>query len=98
MKLTNLSKEFFEHETTAGIILVICTVVSLVRVNYSWHDGYAAIWQAGIAGKAFEVWINDGLMTIFFLLVGFEVGREVYKGERSTIRTAMLRAIAALGG
>lgn len=79
-----------------GIILIVCTLVSLSLSN--WLPSYAALWQAHIGHHTVTHWINDGLMTIFFLLIGLELEREVYQGELSTVRSAMLPALAALGG
>lgn len=79
-----------------GIILIVCTLVSLSLSN--WLPSYAALWQAHLGHHTVTHWINDGLMTIFFLLIGLELEREVYQGELSTVRSAMLPALAALGG
>jgi NhaA family Na+:H+ antiporter len=97
MKLSKLFKEFFESEKTSGVILIFCTIISLALTNFLGRS-YAAIWHVHIFFKPLEFWINDGLMTIFFLLVGLEIEREIYKGELSNIRSAMLPVLAAIGG
>ena len=97
MKLSKLFKEFFESEKTSGVILIFCTIISLALTNF-FGRSYAAIWHVHIFFKPLEFWINDGLMTIFFLLVGLEIEREIYKGELSNIRSAMLPVLAAIGG
>src|SRR6476620_1952136 len=97
MRLSKLFKEFFESEKTSGLILILCTIVSLVLTNLFGHS-YSGFWHSQIFSKPLEFWINDGLMTIFFLLVGLEIEREIYKGELSNMRSAMLPVLGALGG
>jgi Na+:H+ antiporter, NhaA family len=97
MKLSKLFKEFFESEKTSGLILIFCTTISLALTNFLGHS-YAGFWHVPIFSKPLEFWINDGLMTIFFLLVGLEIEREIYKGELSNIRRAMLPVLGAVGG
>ncbi len=98
MRATRLFKELLENERTAGLLLVLCTVVSLALANSAWQQGYLAIWHWPVAGGTFEYWINDGLMAVFFLMVGLELKRELIKGELSKREQAMLPALAALGG
>lgn len=98
MKLTKLFTEFFESEKSGGIILVCCTILSLLLANSSLQEVYIGIWKLEFAGHHLEYWINDGLMTIFFLLIGLELEREIYIGELSNRRTALLPIFAALGG
>ena len=97
MTITKLFNDFFESEKTAGILLIICTVVSLILSNCG-ADGYAHLWHSALAGQTVEYWINDGLMAIFFLLIGLELEREVYIGELSNIKDAMLPIFGAIGG
>jgi hypothetical protein len=97
MKLSKLFKEFLESEKTAGLILILCTIVSLALTNFFGHS-YSGFWHTTIFSKPVEFWINDGLMTIFFLLVGLEIEREIYKGELSDSRRAMLPVLGAVGG
>ena len=98
MKITVLFKEFFESEKTAGFILIFCTALSLLLSNSSFSEQYLHFWHTDIAKKPLEFWINDGSMTIFFLLVGLEIEREIYVGELSTFKNALLPLIAAIGG
>lgn len=98
MKLTKLYSDFTHSEKTAGIILLFCTVLSLVLANSSISENYLHLWHTEIATKSIEFWINDGLMTIFFLMVGLEIEREVYIGELSDIRKSLLPIMAAIGG
>ena len=98
MKITVLFKEFFESEKTSGFILIFCTALSLLLSNSSFSEQYLHFWHTDIANRPLEFWINDGLMTIFFLLVGLEIEREIYVGELSTFKNALLPLIAAIGG
>ena len=98
MKITVLFKEFFESEKTAGFILIFCTALSLLISNSSFSEQYLHFWHTDIANRPLEFWINDGLMTVFFLLVGLEIEREIYIGELSTFKNALLPFIAAIGG
>lgn len=98
MKLTHLFKEFFQNEKTAGIILIVCTAASLFLANCGFADGYVHFWHANLGGQSVEYWINDGLMVIFFLLIGLELEREIYHGELSNARDAMLPIFGAMGG
>jgi NhaA family Na+:H+ antiporter len=98
MKLTRLFTEFFQSEKAGGLILVMGTVISLVIANTAMGDSYVHFWHTEIGNKPLEFWINDALMTIFFLLVGLELERELYIGELAAIRKSMLPVFAAIGG
>ena len=98
MQLTKLFKEFFESEKAGGIMLMLCTLLSLLLVNSSFSEAYLHIWHWPLFGENIEHWINDGLMAIFFLLIGLELEREVYNGELSNFKNALLPMMAALGG
>ncbi|HLP64532.1 Na+/H+ antiporter NhaA [Flavobacterium sp.] len=98
MKVTRLFKAFFESEKAGGLVLLICTVVSLVLANSSFSESYLSLWHYQIGKHSAEHWINDGLMAIFFLLIGLELEREVYIGELSKIKDAVLPLSGALGG
>lgn len=98
MKLTKLFTEFFESEKAGGLILVFATILSLVLSNTAFQTEYNNLWQYSITGHSLVHWINDGLMTIFFLLIGLELEREVYQGELSKIKNAALPVVGALGG
>ncbi len=97
MILTKLFSEFFRSEKSGGLLLIFCTVVSLVLTNI-YPANYADIWIFPFAGHTITHWINDGLMTIFFLLIGLELEREIYIGELSVLKNALLPMFAALGG
>ena len=98
MKVTQLFKDFFESEKLGGLVLLVCTIVSLVLANSSFGESYHHFWLIEFSGKSLEYWINDGLMTIFFLLIGLELEREIYQGELSNIKDALLPIFAAIGG
>ncbi|GIM53530.1 Na+/H+ antiporter NhaA [Capnocytophaga cynodegmi] len=98
MKQTKLFKDFFNSEKAGGVVLIICTVVSLLVANSSFGDEYLGFWHTSFQGHSIAHWVNDGLMAIFFLLIGLELEREVYKGELSNIKDALLPIFGALGG
>jgi len=98
MKLTRLFNDFFESEKAGGLILVFVTVLSLIIANSPWQTDYITFWQYDLGGHSFVYWINDGLMTIFFLLIGLELEREIYLGGLSSIKNAALPIVGALGG
>lgn len=98
MKLTRLFNEFFDSEKSGGILLIGCTVLSIALANSFFQADYLQFWNFHFAGHSTTHWINDGLMTIFFLLIGLELEREVYHGELSSLKNASLPFFAALGG
>jgi NhaA family Na+:H+ antiporter len=98
MILTRLFNEFFNSEKTGGLILVFVTVISLGIANSLWQTDYINFWHLDLGGHTIVHWINDGLMTIFFLLIGLELERELYKGELSNIKNASLPIFGAIGG
>ena len=98
MTITKLFKDFSESEKSGGIILILCTIISLILANTAFGDNYMHLWHSDLGGQSVEYWINDGLMTIFFLLIGLELEREIYIGELSKIKDALLPIFAALGG
>jgi NhaA family Na+:H+ antiporter len=99
-------QEFFRTEAAAGALLVICAAAALVTANSAWADAYTALWQTPIAitwgshtlSLSAHQWINDGLMAIFFLLVGLEIKREALAGELASARQAALPIAGAIGG
>ena len=98
MKLTKLYRDFLESEKAGGLILILCTLVSLFLTNVVIGQSYQDFWHIQLGSQSLEYWINDGLMTIFFLLIGLELEREIYNGELSNIKDALLPLFAALGG
>jgi NhaA family Na+:H+ antiporter len=98
MILAKLFNDFFNSEKAGGFILVLVTILSLLLANSHWQNSYINFWHIDIGGRSIVHWINDGLMTIFFLLIGLELEREIYNGELSNLKNASLPAIAAIGG
>ena len=98
MKLTRLFSEFFSSEKAGGLVLVFVTVISLTLANSPWQEGYINFWNLQIAEHSMVHWINDGLMAIFFLLIGLELEREIYNGELSNLKSAALPMFGAVGG
>lgn len=96
MRVSKIFADFLRSERSGGVILIFCTAFSLVLTNVS--SGYENFWHLHLNGNSITHWINDGLMTIFFLLIGLELEREIYAGELSTLRNASLPVIAAIGG
>ncbi len=99
-------RNFAKQEASGGIVLIIATVIALVLANSPWAEHYHGIWETTFTVRIGEYelskhlihWINDGLMTVFFFVVGLEIKREVLIGELSTLRKSTLPIAAALGG
>ena len=105
-KLSKIFKEFFANQQISGIILVLGTIISLIIANSKFGFSYQEFWgtKIGIQHPYLHInhsiadWINDGLMSLFFLLVGIEIKREFISGELSDRKKALLPMIGALGG
>ncbi len=99
-------QDFAHKQSSGGILLIAATVVALIWANSPWGGSYAALWHTKLTvgvgdasiSKDLTHWINDGLMAVFFLVVGLEIKREVLVGELSSVRNAALPVAAALGG
>jgi len=99
-------EQFLRVEASGGILLLAATISALVWVNSTWSDSYDQFWQTkitiGPAGfdlsKAAILWVNDGLMAVFFFVVGLEIKRELLFGQLSSVRAATLPIFAAVGG
>lgn len=98
MILSGTFQRFFESEKSGGFLLILCTVTSLLLANSGAGADYIEWWHRPVAGITVQHWINDALMAVFFLLVGLELERELYIGELSNFRTALLPILAAVGG
>ncbi|WP_185212176.1 Na+/H+ antiporter NhaA [Sphingobacterium mizutaii] len=104
----NLSvfKKFFSSNTSGGILLFLCVVISLIIANTSSSTAFNELLQVklGFENETIQLryslkqWIDDGLMAIFFLLVGLEIKRELVEGELSSPKNAILPILAAVGG
>jgi NhaA family Na+:H+ antiporter len=97
-KLSKTFRNFFESKKSGGFLLIICTAVSLLITNSAAGEKYVGLWHAYVGPLSLEHWINDALMAVFFLLIGLELERELYVGELSDFRNALLPIVAALGG
>ena len=105
-RLTALFKEFFQSQQSAGILLIVATITSLLLANSPIAEQYISFWRTEIGSNlhgfylkhSLTGWINEALMTVFFLMVGLEIERELYIGELSSRKRAMLPVMAALGG
>jgi NhaA family Na+:H+ antiporter len=98
LPLTDTFKQFFASEKAGGVLLLFCTALSLGVANSAIGSDYLAFWHAGFLGMSVEHWVNDGLMAVFFLLIGLELKRELINGELSNPRHALLPILAAAGG
>ncbi len=96
--LSDTFNRFFDSEKSSGILLISCTVISLLLANSSIGATYLSVWQWYVGGLSLEHWINDGMMAIFFLLIGLELERELYSGELAQVKNALLPIFAAIGG
>lgn len=98
MTLSPHIKKIVDSEVTGGLLLVFVTLLSLALANSPWQTGYVNFWHIAFGGETIIHWINDGLMTLFFLLIGLELEHELYKGKLSDIKNAMLPICGAVGG
>ncbi len=98
VRLSSTFKAFFSSSKSGGIVLILCTLLSLLLANSSFGPAWLGFWQQYVAGLSIEHWVNDALMAIFFLMIGLELERELYNGELSDLRNALLPTLAALGG
>jgi Na+:H+ antiporter, NhaA family len=97
-RLSKTFRRFFDSEKSSGVLLIICTALSLAITNSAAGESYLGLWHTYVGGLSVEHWINDALMAIFFLFIGLELERELYVGELSDFRNALLPIFAALGG
>ena len=96
--LSHTFNDFGDSEKSSGILLIICTAIALLLTNSSIGASFLSLWQRHVGGLSLEHWINDALMAIFFLLIGLELERELYSGELSHLKNALLPIFAAIGG
>lgn len=105
-RLTKPFEEFTHLESSGGLLLIGCTIAALLWANSPWGDSYFSLWHTKLTvgfadahlSEEIHFWINDGLMAIFFLLVGLEIKREVLIGELASLQKAALPLVAAVGG
>jgi NhaA family Na+:H+ antiporter len=99
-------RSFVHNEAFGGLVLLTCALIALTWANSPWHDSYERLWTTNLSlgtaqthmTESLRHWVNDGLMAIFFFVVGLEIKREILGGELASRRRAALPAIAALGG
>lgn len=99
-------ERFLHIEAVSGIVLLVAAAIALIWANSPLAESYNNVWHAPFSirlgnfefSRSLHFWINDALMTFFFLVVGMEIRREIFEGSLSDMRQAMLPMIAALGG
>ncbi|OAJ96222.1 Na+/H+ antiporter NhaA [Vibrio bivalvicida] len=96
--MNDIIRDFFKMESAGGILLVIAAAIAMTIANTSLNDVYQAFLHTYVFGMSISHWINDGLMAVFFLLIGLEVKRELLEGALKSKETAIFPAIAAVGG
>jgi NhaA family Na+:H+ antiporter len=104
--LTEPFERFMHVEAASGVLLLLCTLIALVLANSPLQAQYLALWQTPLSiglgswsmSHSLQHWINDGLMAVFFFVIGLEVKREIVLGELRDLRRAALPVFAALGG
>lgn len=105
-RMTRPFRRFLEIESASGVVLVVCAAIALVVANspasHAFHEFWDIHFRVGIGrfnlDETLHFWVNDGLMTLFFFVVGLEIKREIVAGELSTPRKAALPVVAAMGG
>lgn len=105
-KVLSPLEEFIHRQTTSGVLLMLCAVIALILANSHFAETYHHLFQTYLTiglenfqlSKSLHHWINDGLMAIFFLVVGLELKRELLVGELANVKQALLPIIAAVGG
>ncbi len=105
-KILQPIQSFIKLETSGGILLMACTIIALAWANSPWAAAHSDLFKTPftvgfgefVLNKPLVLWINDGLMAIFFFLVGLEIKREIMMGELSSMRKAALPIAAAIGG
>jgi NhaA family Na+:H+ antiporter len=99
-------KRFISNSTTSGIVLFSSAALALILANSPWKEGYHHLWETiftigfgdFVVAKDLHHWINDGLMAVFFFVIGLELKREIVAGELSQPKNAVLPLLAAVGG
>ncbi|YCO05445.1 Na+/H+ antiporter NhaA [Vibrio sp. VNB-15] len=96
--MNDVIRDFFKMESAGGILLVIAAAIAMTIANTPLGETYQAMLHTYVLGMSVSHWINDGLMAVFFLLIGLEVKRELLEGALKSKETAIFPAIAAVGG
>ena len=105
-KISTPFEEFLHTQTTSGLVLMCMTILALLLANSSYYELYSHVLHTNIEfnvgswelKNTLHHWINDGLMAIFFFIIGLEIKREVTVGELADIKAAILPILAAVGG
>jgi Na+:H+ antiporter, NhaA family len=105
-RLLSPLRQFLQIESASGGVLLVCTAVAILLANSPWASAYHHFWQTPLVvgvgpfvlDHSLEFWINDGLMVVFFFVVGLEIKREIADGELSDWRKASLPVLGAIGG
>jgi len=105
-EITAAARDYLKTEAGGAVLLLLATVTALVWVNSPFGDSYESVWETPfslqlgdrVLSESLRHWVNDGLMTLFFLLVGLEIARELSIGEYRERRAVIAPALAALGG
>jgi NhaA family Na+:H+ antiporter len=103
---TSIIAQFLKLEAASGIILFVMAIAALILCNSPYADLYKHLWQVTLAihlgqyslSVPLIFWVNEGLMTLFFLMVGLELNREFLEGELASVKQVILPAVAAVGG
>lgn len=106
LRLSNGLQQFIRTESSGGLVLIATALLAIAWANSPWGDSYFNLWErhaglgwgAWVLDKSLSHWVNDGLMVLFFLLVGLELKREWVQGQLSSMRQAVLPISTALGG
>jgi NhaA family Na+:H+ antiporter len=105
-RLARPLREFLDTEIAGGVVLLVAVAIAIIWANSPWHGTYEALWSTDlrigvgdyVIRDELRHWVNDGLMAVFFFVIGLEIKRELVEGELRATRSAMLPALAALGG
>ena len=105
-EITSAARDYLRTESGSAVLLLVATVTALVWANSPWSDSYHSLWDTTLSFRLGDRelsdtlghWVNDGLMTLFFLLLGLEIARELSVGEYRDRRSIIVPAAAALGG
>ena len=102
-KFSGIFNYFFKHQQSSGILLIVFTLISLILANSSYNSNYQTMIQLATKNNlqlptTLLDWINEGFMTLFFVLIGIEIKRELYEGELKSRKNAMLPLLGAIGG
>lgn len=96
--LSNTFQQFFQSERAGSVLLTVFALLALALANSPIGTDFVGFWQKVVVGLSLGYWVNDGLMAIFFLLVGLELKRELLSGELSNLNKALFPVLAAAGG